>query len=792
MNAGTSRAITAMWLFALGACGAGCVGEATGSGPGAADGAPTTDGPASGDGASDGGAGPVLLVPIEVLGNGSPDAPVVASAALPLTAGDIASVRSLYVQCHRCGFYGPPEFEALAKPLTTVKASLRIVGDSGGAASNAPWIDITNATVRVDDEARAHGGMNGALVSLGFRVPIDDATRAQLRPAPSLNRIEVRFNGTDGGSNGFRVLDMQFQDGDGHELSHVPRVWADVSAEKIAGQNPSSASARGQALWTGRNLLIKSPIVPRPIRAACNDCHAADGRDLQYFNYSNNAIVQRSRFHGLTEDQGKDIAAYLRASLFARVPHVPAAAPWNPPYQPGPGLDGKPTAEWAAGAGLGAVLPNGKAFVKAFVGQPIDDTALSVTQAELDAAMDLTRVLDTREMPIPLQFPDWNAWLPIVHPLDIWTPDAGRSAGLFETGSQGKPLAAYASIVDWLEKHENPNGTYGDWSHLLANQRDQLQGLLQDLGGQTLAFGGGGRGKRSFHGSVDASGKWIGQGEPRGWPYGWPTIFYLAPHMLYAPTSTPQGTREFYFSWENRLVSYYQTDAWYALQVTINPGWAGASNGGVDWPYTQGFITGLADDLMTAGAPASIAAAHLARYFQINAKLGQLANTKIPFNQPDLADPTNIWRNRGLQSKADLLFKLSPAVVMDSSYDQRTRFRLLDELGPGTYLKFVNAALSAYAALYFDTSPSQYRICDPSNTQMGTPEQFAGQRFCIDASRTDLPTDSKGHPYCPYPSNVGYTTEQFSVWGVIIGTQLGADPDRLRRWSAWNDRMWPR
>jgi hypothetical protein len=130
--------------------------------------------------------------------------------------------------------------------------------------------------------------------------------------------------------------------------------------------------------------------------------------------------------------------------------------------------------------------------------------------------------------------------------------------------------------------------------------------------------------------------------------------------------------------------------------------------------------------------------------------------------------------------------------MMDFVPDQPTRFRLLDELAPGLHVMLVNATLSAYAALFFDTSPSQYRICDPTNIQMGVPEPYAGQRFCSDAARTALPVDSKGRPYCLYPANVGLTTEQFSFWGVMMGTQLGANAALVQRWSAWNDRMWPK
>jgi cytochrome c553 len=744
------------------------------------------------------------------------------------------------------------------------------VGSDSNAA--APWIDITDANVVLRDVEKYHGGVNGALVTVGFHLTIDDATRLRLVGSAGTNTVQFRFNGTDGNSNGYRILDLQFQDDAGKNLSPATKTWADVSVEKMAGKDATADAQKGLALWTGRNLLVKSPIVHRSIRAACNDCHAADGRDLQYFNYSNNSIVQRSRFHGLSEEQGRQIAAYLRSSLYSKVPHVAAAAPWNPPYQPGPGLDAKPAVEWAAGAGIDAVLPDGKAAIKAYLGKPVDDKPLSIVQADLDAAMSPNGMLNAREMAIPLELPDWNAWLPIVHPLDIWTPDSGKATGLFETGYQGQdPLGSYAALVKWLEANKNPNGVYEDWSHLTPSLRQQLQGLLTRLGAQTLAFGGGGRGSRispdpqnpygvqiggqklqaglasstaalanlnacgpvgpctpfsteafieradiglyhwmgvkqwelvekyglhdprSFHGTIDASGNWVGQGDRRGFPYTWPSVFYIAPHMLYVPTQTPQGLRELYFSWENRLVSYYRTDAWYALQVTISPGWAGSSNTNtIDWPYTQGFITRTADDLIAAKAPRPIAAAHLIRYFEINTKLSQVVTSNIPFDSPDPKDPTNINKNAGMNSRADELFKLVPSNVFDQHANQPSRFRLLEDLAPGAYVQFVNAMISAYGTLFFATSRSQYRICDPNNMQLGGPEQYAGQRFCSDASRTPLPIDGQGQPYCPPPSNDGYTTEQYSVWGVIAATKLGADAGRVKNWSDWNDRMWPK
>jgi hypothetical protein len=807
-----------------------------------------------------------LALPIEVLGSGAPDEPVIVSAELSLSAANVSAVETLYVQCHRCGFYGPPEFEALNMPLTTVKASLRI--DGGGTSSDAPWLDVTDGNVTVDPAAAAHGGINGGYVTLGFHVSIDAATRARLVAAPARNTLEFRFNGSDGISNGFRILDVQFQDESGRNLSPVVKQWADIASEKAAGAIASSASAVGKALWTGQNQLQKSVLVTRTIRAACSDCHAADGRDLQYFNYSDNAIVQRSRFYGLTETQGQAIAAYLRSSL-ASVPHVAAAAPWNPPYQPGPGLDERPAVEWAAGAGLDTVLANGSSFVPAFAGEPGSASALSVTQTEVSMALDPTRTQNTRETALPLALPDWNAWLPVIHPLDIWPPVAPATTGIFETGYQGQtPLAAYGAIEAWFAANPN-SGAYADWSALSAAQRNQIQNLLEALGGQVLGFGGGGQGSRvsadpnnpygvelgaetmqallssstaaladlttcgpigpctpfstesfieranlglyhwfavkqwevvegyglqvqpAFHGSVDSSGNWVGQGEARGWPYSWPSVFYLAPRTLYAPESTAGSTRAYYFSWENRLVSYYRTNQWDELQVVLAAGWPGASNGAVDWPSNLGSITALADDLISANAPAPVTAAHLARYFANAGKLAQLANTDLPFDAPAASDPTNLYANAGMQSKADLLFKLSPAILLDSDAATPSRFRLLDQIAPGLYLLFVNGMLSSYDTLFTGTARSQYRLCDPNNTQLGGPEPSSGMRFCIDAARTPLPIGADGLPYCPYPADNGFTTEQYSVWGAGAASRQGADASLVQRWSDWNDRMWP-
>lgn len=808
-----------------------------------------------------------ITLPIEVLGAGDPYNPTVVAVPFNLDASGVQSATRLQVRVHRPGFYNSPEFEPLSKPLTAVAASFRITG--ANSSSTIPWTDVTNQSVTIEENALAHGGVNGGLLTIDFSVLLDGATKTRL--AVGTNIIEFRFNGTDGNSNGFRVLDFQIQSSSGQDVIKNLRQWADINAEKIAGRSWTADATAGQSLWHGRDILLKSAIVQSRMRAACSDCHATDGRDIQYFNYSNNAIVQRSKFHGLSDQQGRQIAAYLRASLADKVPHVAAATPWNPPYQPGPGLDSKPIVEWAAGAGLDAVLPDAKSFVNVFVGKTPNSTA-AVTQTELDNAMSPARgrVLNTREMQVPLQFPDWNAWLPITSPLDIWTPEPGQTQGLFETqGDNGSnPIKTYKRIYDYLNANKNPNGIYGDWSHLTAAQRETIQYWLDDIGKGTLNFIGGGRGSRTsgdvnkpfggeiggkklqallspqtqleastaypfakggfskdafieralfgaihwmgvkqwelahtfglegnpaqLHGRRDGN-NWIGEGEKRGWTFSWPSVFYMAPHMLFAPEWTNNRYRENYFSWEPRLISFYRTNQWYQLQMTVNPGWAGASSGPMDWPYHMGFTTAVVDDLMTANAPPGVSATHLARYFQVRTKLAQLANTDLPLNQPDPREPNNLFKNLGHNSKASLVVhKLGVGEIVDRGPEnwERTRFRLLDDVTPGLHLKFINSSLSLYNSLYANTRYEEWRRCDPNATFGSEPEVKSGFRFCLDQQVPPLPLNNQGQPHL-VGGWVDWTSGQYIKWGAISARNHGADPARLQVLDDWIKRMWP-
>ncbi len=250
---------------------------------------------------------------------------------------------------------------------------------------------------------RAFGGLSGGFNTTRFSLPIAGANNEN-------NTLAFRFNKTDGLSSGYRVLALNLLNEAGNALLAARSFVEDNPAQwRVTGTNTDVAE--GLALWNGKVTLKESPLSHKLLKASCASCHAVDGRDLKYFNYSDWSIQARSQFHGLSETQGKQIAGYIRS---LNTPAPAQARPWNPAYQPGHGLDSKPVEQWAAGAGLGAVLDTDKETLKFLFPK-------GTSQADIDKAVDLKKTLNVREVPVALQLPDWNDWLPHVHPLDLWT-----------------------------------------------------------------------------------------------------------------------------------------------------------------------------------------------------------------------------------------------------------------------------------------------------------------------------------------------------------------------------------
>jgi hypothetical protein len=346
-----------------------------------------------------------MLLPVEVLGADG----TTVSRTVSLQAGQAKLVRSLWLQVH----------------------GLRYADQASVQVNNSAWIPLNSTTVKIAEPGRSFGGIGGGFATLVMTLPLPDGTVVF-----GANTIRFRFNQTDGVVSGYRVLAWNFLSIEGSQILPAG-AFAEDAPETWTSPLPEAASiTAGRQLWQTAPLAASSLPNSPTIQAHCADCHAQDGRDLKYFNFSNTSIVARSRFHGLSTLQGEQIASYIR-----NLPLPNPGRPWNPPYQPGPGLDEEPISSWAAGAGLAWVLDNdtdalpyllshhSARLITAASNLP-ETSAPNLRELVGQISPDMFRPdgnLNPRLIPIALQLPDWSQWLPRVHPKDAWGPAFAQS-----------------------------------------------------------------------------------------------------------------------------------------------------------------------------------------------------------------------------------------------------------------------------------------------------------------------------------------------------------------------------
>jgi hypothetical protein len=456
---------------------------------------------------------------------------------------------------------------------------------------------LNNNTVTVAEPGRSFGGIGGGFATLVMTLPLPNGT-----VVPGANAIRFRFNQTDGVVSGYRVLAWNLLTIDGGKLL-PPDAFAEDAPETWTPPLPDAASIEaGRELWHTASLAASSlPNSPR-IQAHCADCHARDGRDLKYFNFSNGSIVARSRFHGLSTTQGEQIASYIRS-----LPLPNSGRPWNPPYQPGPGLDEKPISSWAAGAGLAWVLDQDTDALPYLLGHDAaPSTAASNAQGNDPNLRELVRQitpdvfrpdanLNPRQIPVALQFPDWNHWLPRVHPKDAWGPaftdsefatlyGAETTESKIGTETPLRRLLAATRSVDHDGRSIVP--AFGQWSEA---RRKFLRGFATgktpwspELGNKVYStqlwqlvktwemmqeYGLEGRGRDFFGSSADA----------RTWCNTIPVE--TAPSAANIPDG-PSGIGG------SALTNEYFNASWYELQIVLNSGnHQHRDHSPVDWVY---------------------------------------------------------------------------------------------------------------------------------------------------------------------------------------------------------------
>ncbi|MEM9479092.1 MAG: hypothetical protein AAGA58_05445 [Verrucomicrobiota bacterium] len=303
-----------------------------------------------------------------------------------------------------------------ASPATHLFAqvhNLKFGGQMSVRVNDGIWQPVFNHTVDVLEPEASQGGIGGINATIRLTHPLPSGL---VVPGQS-NDVEFRLNGTDRVVSAIRVVDFDFLNASGGRIV-APSGFLEEDPNFWQPPRPGSADIlAGESLWTS-GAIVDDPVSNTPIRGTCASCHFADGSDLKYFNYSNESIIARSRFHGMSEVQGEQIASYIRTRLTPN-----PGRPWDPPFQPGPGLDPLPgdsasvvqekAESWMAGAGLANVVESEAEILPHVFPE-------GTSPASIARVINHEGTFSVREIPIPIQFPDWNSWLPDFAPEDMW------------------------------------------------------------------------------------------------------------------------------------------------------------------------------------------------------------------------------------------------------------------------------------------------------------------------------------------------------------------------------------
>lgn len=442
---------------------------------------------------------------------------------------------------------------------------------AGVRINNGPWVDITNTNVScLSEQELLMLCVDGPYATLSFTIGTDLLGE----PVEGNNDISLRFQYVHPDvSSGYRVLDLDVLDFTGQSI--VDRSGFVAPEAPPAKASPADQVARGRALYDQRGWLTDGPSGP-VIKAACADCHVAGGYDLRYFGYTENAIKVRGAFHGLSKQEAEDIAAFVMS-----LPIEPVGKPWDPPYQPGMRLDMRPANDWAAGAGLGSVLPHDSLMAKHLFPGGVE--------------MDPFGRINRREIPIAIQLPDWNEWLPTRHPIDTWGDE-------FE---QGPAWASYvalyerwgnpATLADDIAKRRLPRqmeGMFDAFKDFVRAKQESAgnSGTLRDLdvGIQQMDLYRLAAVKTFELMQVYSLNEtpvtlYPNEGEARGWFSVARTLFNNAPHI----SGSGKGD-------VGTCYKQYFDVAWYGLQSVVNAGnRQGSGMKPADWKYTYGHIRDL-------------------------------------------------------------------------------------------------------------------------------------------------------------------------------------------------------
>lgn len=452
------------------------------------------------------------------------------------------------------------------------------------------WNDVPEIEVAEPD--RSYGGFGGGFGTVTFSMGGPDI---DLQVGENTIEFQYFYKHPEHATAGYRIVGLDIVDAAGESLLAENQISFDDPTTWTAPLTDPADRAAGAAIWHSFNADQPN----------CTDCHADDGRDLKYFNISNKAIIEQCKKSGFTPLQGEQVASYIRSLGF----EAPAQArPWNPPYQPGPGTDSRPVFEWAAGAGLDAVLKSDAEMLPHMFG--------SATQDEIDAVTDIRTDLNLREIPIALQFPDWIHWLPRVHPMELWGKEYWETERGERFPERNNPHESYLDLKQQFEDGlANGPGLInrvrsdfqrnvlwwiatGYTSHPWTTQDEKILEAAKARGytaEKTKLELSRWRAVKLWalfnaYDAQDKAANLLPTAEKYQWPAEFYSVFQIAAHFI----GDNRGTSR--FAWESPEVGTYFSSIWYQLQMVLNPGMRqGGAVAPVDWAYNYAHVNLLGE-----------------------------------------------------------------------------------------------------------------------------------------------------------------------------------------------------
>lgn len=522
-----------------------------------------------------------IKLPIEVLGKEG----TIVSRSFTLNRDKVDNAKKLWIQANNLSYQN--------------KGSIRI--------NSGEWYPFNHESVEMQYQEKARGGMvHGGYNTIRFTIPATNLRKSD-------NTIDFKFDKSDGISIGYRIVKFNLLDQFGEKLLPPERFREDNPNNWKGPYNDKASIAEGKDLWYNAKLWnhylpnkrkgfwykIEIPS-RRRIKAKCTDCHTQDGRDLELFSYSNESIIERTKFHGLSEEEGKKIASYIRSLSKEHKNIERSGRPWNPPYQPGPDVANLKVHNWQAGAGLDAVLDNDRDLLPYMFPK-------GISQENVYEYFDADKVEDRTTVPISMQLPDWKHWLPMIHPMDAyktrWDDESinklpKRHYLALRNFLENNDVDQISDTTELMSKLASMSWAYRGFHSWRSTQGEAYDDIKDDIGPEYSKTSRARlKAVKTFEimhefGLQDFSSKIYAKEDnvpERQWPGRLYHVFEIAPHFTSCETTSGCKT----FIGQPWITGFYESTVWYELQLIIAGGHGiSGANAPMDWKYHHNFIRG--------------------------------------------------------------------------------------------------------------------------------------------------------------------------------------------------------